>query len=151
MAVVISPESPPQRRPKPIAATCARQQNENTSDTKQNSQKTQLVGGSCGRRGGSGHIRSQAGSRGGYTTVLPMRRGRVSGQVRRGSAKARRANRPPFSGRPHSTISRPNVAAGVPSGLRNPGVVKGMGWYLTAPQKKRTCLRPLQERAVLVA
>jgi len=148
---MISPESPPQRRPKPIAATCARQQNENTSDTKQSSQKTQLVGGSCGRRGGSGHIRSQAGSRGGYTTVLPMRRGRVSGQVRRGSAKARRANRPPFSGRPHSTISRPNVAAGVPSGLRNPGVVKGMGSYLTAPQKKRTCLRPLQERAVLVA
>ena len=77
MAVMISPESPPQRRPKPIAATCARQQNENTSDTKQNSQKTQLVGGSCGRRGGSGHIRSQAGSRGGYTTVLPMRRGQV--------------------------------------------------------------------------
>ena len=55
MAVMISPESPPQHRPKPIAATCARQQNENNQDTKQSSQKTQLVGGGYGRRGGPGH------------------------------------------------------------------------------------------------
>ena len=38
-----------------IAATCARQQNENNQDTKQSNQKTQSVGGSYGRRGGSGH------------------------------------------------------------------------------------------------
>ena len=44
-----------QRRPKPIAATCARQQNENNQDTKQSSQKTQSVGGSYGRWDGSGH------------------------------------------------------------------------------------------------
>eukprot|EP01048_Picozoa_sp_COSAG05_P023095 COSAG05_NODE_4863_length_1343_cov_1.930868_1_plen_137_part_00 len=35
MAVMISPESSPWRRPKPIAETCARQQNENDQDTKQ--------------------------------------------------------------------------------------------------------------------
>jgi len=55
VAVMISLESPPQRHPKPIAATCARQQNENNQDTKQSSQKTQSVGGGYGRRGGSGH------------------------------------------------------------------------------------------------
>ena len=91
MAVMISLESPPQRPPKPIAATCARQQHENNQVTTQSSQKTQSAGGSYGRRGGSGHIRSQASLRGGHTTVLPMRRGRVSRQVWRGSAKVRRA------------------------------------------------------------
>ena len=88
---MIIPESPPQRRPKPIAATCARQQHENNQVTTQSSQKTQSADGSYGRRGGSGHIRSQASLRGGHTTVLPMRRGRVTRQLRRASAKARRA------------------------------------------------------------
>ena len=43
MVVMISPESPPRRRPKPIAATCARQQNENNQDTKHSSQALRVI------------------------------------------------------------------------------------------------------------